>query len=144
MKISISEKDKSFDEITFNDGLNYGRFDSDEIEVFPYEFCIAREEFISLMSGSYKNCLEEIKADDLLCNETSAFSQMDYVGINQAFDHPEAFSEAIETYFDRELFGKAIGHSENREFVINSTERVEVECDKVTISGRCFRRQQRF
>ncbi|PML75731.1 hypothetical protein [Enterovibrio norvegicus] len=141
MNISICNEEVSIDNITYNDGLNYGRFDSSEIEVFPYEYSISKEEFVSLMSRSYEEGLEEIRKDDINCNEVSAFSQMNYADINSAFGHPEAFGEAVETFFDRELFGKTLANSEARNYIINSTEKVEVSNEKITIIGRCFRRK---
>ena len=141
MKVSISNEEESIDNITYNDGLNYGRFDSSEIEVFPYEYSIAKEEFVSLMSSSYEECLEEIRRDDISCNETSAFSQMNYADINSAFEHPEAFAEVIETFFERELFEKTLAENEARAFILNSTEKVEVSNEKITITGRCFKRK---
>jgi len=139
MRVSINNEETSIDEISYNDGLNYGRFDSSEIEVFPYEYSINKDEFVSLMSRTYEQCREEIKLDDINCNETSAFSQMDYADICSAFNHPEAFAEAIETFFDRELFEKTLGHSKTPKFILNSTEKVEIGYDQITIIGRCFR-----
>lgn len=141
MKVSIRNKSVSIDQITYNDGLNYGRFDSSDLEIFPYEYSITKEEFITLMSCSYERCLAEIRRDDISCNDTSAFSRMNYADISSAFKHPEAFEEAIDTYFDRELFGKTLVQGEAQDFIINSTDNVKVSNAKITIIGRCFRRK---
>ncbi|MCO1335834.1 hypothetical protein MO867_15980 [Microbulbifer sp. OS29] len=141
MRVSISSEETSCEDITYNDGLNYGRFDLCEFEVFPYKYSIGKDEFVSLMYRTYEDCRKEIRRDDISCNEISSFSQMNYADIISAFDHPEAFAEAIENFFDRELFEKTLGYSENKKFIINSTEKVEVSNDKITIIGRCFRRQ---
>jgi hypothetical protein len=136
MRISINSEEVLEAEVSYNDGLNYGRFDSREI--LPYEYSIDKEEFISLMADVYQECLEEMKLDDTKYNEESAFRKMNYTEIDGAFDRPEGFAEAIETFFDRQLFEKTLGMARTRKYILNSTDKVEVSNETIKIIGRCF------
>lgn len=139
MKVVIEGVEAALESVTYNDGLNYGRFDSGNIDIFSYEFTLTKSEFISLMSVSYQQCMTEIKADDETFNDSSPFKEMGYVAIEEAFHYPEHLGEAVSTFFDRELYGKVLGKSEFVSFVINSTEKIEINNERISIVGRCFR-----
>ncbi|UAB71459.1 hypothetical protein INR79_06085 [Vibrio sp. SCSIO 43132] len=138
MKITIDSIETLSRDITYNDGLNFGRFVSKEVQVYPYEYVISKFDFIDLMSGSYEKCVDEIMQDDLNYNEVSVFGKMNYSAIDDAFKYPRELAEVIETFFVRELFSKTLDYSSNKKFVLNSTESIEVDIEKIIISGRCF------
>ncbi len=139
MKVLIEGVEEAIESVTYNDGLNYGRFDAGNIDIFSYEFVLTKSEFISLMSVSYQQCMVEIKADDEACNDSSPFKEMGYVAVDEAFHYPEHLAEAVSTFFDRELYSKVLGGAESAKFIINSTEKIEINNDRINIFGRCFR-----
>ena len=139
VRVLIEGVEVEMESVTFNDGLNYGRFDSRNIDIYSYEFSLTKSEFISLMSASFQKCMVEIKADDEVYNDSSPFKEMGYVAIEDAFDYPEHLGEAMSTYFDRELYGKVLGSAKSSSFIVNSTEKVEINDERINIIGRCFR-----
>ena len=86
MKVLVNDVEANINSVTFNDGLNYGRFDTEAINVFPYQFEISKNDFISLMSENYRQCMDEVKVDDEQFNDSSPFKKMGYVSIEKAFD----------------------------------------------------------
>ena len=48
-------------------------------------------------------------------------------------------AEIIETYLDRDIFAKVLPINVDAGYVINSTDRVEIEDKGIRISGRAYR-----
>jgi len=50
--------------ITYNDGLNYGRFDAPDLKIHEYRIEISREDFIREIQAKFWDCLCEMRKDD--------------------------------------------------------------------------------
>jgi len=140
MRISINQESAGDRLVVVNDGLNYGRFDGGDIETHKYAFFVERSELVERFSEQYAEVCAEIKADDEQCGESSPFAKMDYCSLDDAFEHPAALAEAIETYFAREIMSTYLPGPDDADYVINSTDAVKVSAEGLTIEGRCFTR----
>ena len=123
--------------ISYNDGLNYGRF-SDDTEKLPYEIAIAKDDFIKLLEKDYTAIKEEIKQDDIAQNETSEFTNTNYCGLIELLNHPEDLQEIFSTYLDRILFEKLFTNSKEVIYVINSTATIVHKNKIIYISGNIY------
>ena len=140
MRLRVDNRPITPTEITYNDGLGYGRFDGVS-QVHTYSLFVPKDDLIHKLGNIYREAVEEIGRDDELVNGSSSFKKMGYVGLSEAFAHPALLAEAIETYFDRDIFNIYLPESESFLYVINSTERVTVSADGVLLEGRCFGRR---
>ena len=79
---------------------------------------------------------DEIKNDDLAYNEKSDFTNTNYCSLAELFAFETDFEEIIKVYLDRTLFTKLFKYLPNNQFVINSTERIQIIKDTIIITGR--------
>jgi len=141
MKVYInnSEVDKSL--ITVNTGLNYGRFNYEELVIDTYKIIIPIQEFIDAIEPDYNSIRDEIKMDDEKLNETSVFTNINYGSMTVLLKDRKALQEITFTYLDSILFSKLFSQTIHPNYIINSTDLVEVFEDAIEISGRSFRKQ---
>ena len=125
-----------------NDGLNYGRFDAPGLEVHTYELVVTRGELSAAFSVAFDSLVAEMREDDLHDDHPSALKRMNYPTLNDAFFHPSELEEVIRIFLDREILARWTPLTEASEFVINSTDAIQVTAAGVTLSGRCFRRRR--
>ena len=125
-----------------NDGLNYGRFDAPGLEVHTYELVVTRGELIKAFSAAFDSLVAEMREDDLHDDHPSALKRMNYPSLNDAFFQPSELEEVIEIFLDREILSRWTPLTDACEFVINSTDAIQVTAAGVTLSGRCFRRRR--
>ena len=64
MRLTVDNTDVDLSLVTYNDGLNYGRFDAPELAIHDYAAFFPRADFIRLLSASYAKCMTELKHDD--------------------------------------------------------------------------------
>jgi hypothetical protein len=143
MHITIDQQVVNPNIVTYNDGLNYGRFDSDNIEIHSYRFFVERDDLVEKFSAIYWDCSEQIRQDDEKYQESSSFQALRYVSLYDAFAHPEHLGSAIETFLDKGIFQLYIPSQSDFVHVINSTDKVVVTALGVTIEGRCFNHKSR-
>jgi len=124
--------------VTYNDGLNYGRFDSPDLKIHEYKIEIDREEFIRKIQDEFWDCLCEIREDDKVTGDSSPFKRSGYKPLSQMFEHPHELAECIAIWFDRYILDKFIGLKDTFDYVINSTDEIKVADTKVLLSGKCF------
>lgn len=126
--------------VCYNDGLNFGRFDGSAVaRVLPYRIVIEKDAFIETFRDAFWDVVCEIRREDERDGEPSEFTAMGYVGLEQAFDHPDALADAIETYLiGPGILGRYFPACERRAYVINSVDTVVIG-DRVELRGREFR-----
>ena len=141
MKVCINESvvDNGF--ISFNTGLNYGRFNFEDLIIDNYKIILSIQEFIGSIQQDYKSIREEIKLDDELQNETSEFTTINYGSITELLNNNQALQDIITSYLDKILFRKLFSQSYKASFIINSTDLVEIIGDSIEISGRSYHSQ---
>lgn len=122
-----------------HDGLGYGRFDAPGLEVHSYEFFVSSGELAVAMSEEFDALVAEMREDDLLVDERSAFQRMEYPTLRHAFRHPKELEEVIDTFLHHDILVRFVPFSDRSEFVINSTDEIRVTESGVTLAGRCFR-----
>ncbi len=128
--------------ITYNDGLNFGRFDVPGLIIKNYSIEIEKDEFVQQLQDEFWRCLCEIREDDKATGEDSPFKKSGYKPLPQMFDHPDELSECITIWFDIYIFRKFIGYKDTFEYVINSTDEIKVHDSKVLIKGKCFKNKE--
>lgn len=122
--------------VTVNDGLNYGRFDSKELEISNYIIKISHQEFIDVIEDTYNTIRDEIKLDDVMQNETSEFSSTGYCCLPDLMHHHKDLKAIIITYLDRPLLEKLLISNNKSNYIINSTDAVEIDDSHIKIFGR--------
>lgn len=127
--------------VTYNSGLGYGNFHKGKanIELHNYILVIGRNEITDSLSGIYDEALNDIRRDDEFTGDVSEFKEMGYCSLSDAFSYPGLLEVVISTYFDRDIFEVFVPKKEIFIYVINSTDRVSVTQDGITIEGRCFK-----
>lgn len=139
MRLTIDHRHVDPEHVTYNDGMGFGRFDSDTIEVHPYELFIDRADLVRRLSDRYRSVCREMKDDDEKFGDDSDFKALGYADLDEAFDFPEALAEALDTYFGREILDVYVTSRERFVYVINSIDRITVSPDGLLLEGRCFR-----
>ena len=138
MNVFINGTEISSALITINSGLNFSRFDAEELIVKSYTINIDFQEFVDVIEATYNFIRDEIKLDDLEQNEISEFSKTGYCSLNVLMNHKEDLKKIILNYLDRPLLEKLVISNQSAIYVINSTDRIEIENSIVKISGRLF------
>jgi hypothetical protein len=137
MSLTLDGEPVSPDTASYNAGMNYGQIHDAGLEIHVYSFFIARKDLVERFQERYWECSEEIRRDDEEQTDTSPFKEMNYVRLSEAFGHPEQLAKAIRIFFDRDIFEVFLGHNPGAAFVINSTDKISVTENGVTIEGRC-------
>lgn len=127
--------------VTYNDGLNYGRFDATDLRIHEYKIEIDGKEFIRETQDEFWYCLCEMREDDKATGDNSPFKRSGYKPLSQMFEHPRELAECIDIWFDRYILDKFIGLKDTFDYVINSTDEIKVTETKVLLSGKCFERK---
>ena len=141
MRLTVDNADADISLVTYNDGLNYGRFDAPDLEVYPYSAFFPRAEFVRLLADIYDKCNVELKRDDEITGEVSELAAAGWPSLADLLSRSDLAVETIETFFDRDTFHAFGLYQSNADLVINSTDSVHLDADNVIISGRCFRRR---
>ena len=122
------------DDITYNDGLNFGRFTtSSETKDFTIE--ITKAAFLLKLNDIYDVVKSEIKIDDDMYNDTSEFSKVNYCSLEELLTKPTSLFEIFTTYLQDPFFVYLT--SKNPTFVINSISKIIVAND-IKIQGKVF------
>lgn len=127
--------------VTYNDGLNFGRFFSHNI-VLDYKIIMSKTNFFKLLEKPYHVALEEIKADDIKYNETSDFSELNYCSLEELLPNSEGLTTIVDVYLRNELF-QDILKPHTFKYVINTLESIQLVEDQLLIEGKCFERVRR-
>ena len=139
MKVLINGEETEIGKVSCNHGMNYGQFRLEGLEMDDYELILAKEEFTKVIESLYCRVREDIRADDIACNEESEFSRTGYVSLEKMFNHHEELESVISTYLDRDLFEKVLPLRIEQGYIINSTDDVTVSDETVSIKGRTYR-----
>ncbi|PLX14425.1 MAG: hypothetical protein C0598_01325 [Marinilabiliales bacterium] len=142
MKVLLNDAEIDKTLLTLNDGLNYGRFDIDNILIDNYKIIISIKEFIQLIEKEYFEIRDQIQLDDEQYNDTSEFSSINYPSLDELIiKFPQHLQEIFTTYFDKIFFAKLFTNSNNPDFVINSTDKISIINGYFEISGRTYSKQ---
>ena len=125
--------------VTYNNGLNFGRFLSHN-KVLDYKIIMSKARFISLLETPYQKALDDIREDDFTYDETSDFTDIDYCSFEELLPNSEGLTAIVDTYLHHQLFHPLLQHS-NFEYVINRIDIIEVVEDDVHIIGKCFKKR---
>lgn len=140
MKFYINDKEVDVTLLSFNAGLNYGRFNYEGLVIDNYVISLTEMEFIEIVEQEYNRVRDEIKLDDESQNETSEFSVIQYGSVERLISSKQALQDVTISYLDRFLFGDLFPQVESAIYVINSTEMVSAVNGMIEISGRTFRK----
>ncbi len=122
--------------IWFNDGLNYGRFHDTPYK--KYELQLSRSEIMKVLESEYNEVRDDIREDDILSNDSSEFKIANYCSFSTLMNQSSHFEDIMKGYLDIPLFTKLFEYTRNCKFIINSTDSVVVEKNKVIFHGRVF------
>lgn len=139
MKVLINGEETEIEKVSCNHGMNYGQFRFEALEIDEYELILTKGEFIKVIDSSYCRVREDIRADDIACNEESEFSRTGYVSLEKMFSHPAELESVISTYLDRDLLEKVLPVHIEQGYIINSTDVVTVGNETISIKGRTYR-----
>jgi hypothetical protein len=79
--------------ITYNDGLNFGRFTQRDAIIKSFQIKLPLSHFMKLLEPQYNIVLEDIKADDKHYNDSSDFKTANYCSLNQLLNKDHLFKE---------------------------------------------------
>ena len=137
MEIFVGGNKTDSEAITVNDGLNFSRFyNLPTSQIREYKLHLTKSELISLIEDEYIRVRDEIKQDDLEFNDISEFSQTGYCSLKNLMHFEKQFIAIILDYLDRELFIRLFPPNDNCQFIINSTDSIELNNKEVIIMGR--------
>ena len=137
MKITINNSIVKNNTVSFNSGMNYGRFH--DIEAIPYQIEFEKVFFTELLEEIYTKVRDEIYEDDSKHNETSNFTDTNYCSFSELLTLNEGLQEVFISYLDRTLFEKTLSNNGTSfTYVINSTDSIEVVGDFILVKGKCF------
>ena len=139
MKIAINGKNVDKFCVTANHGMQFGQFRNDALELDEYHLSLEKDEFVELFEQEFLQARDEIKADDIACNEMSDFTRSGYADLSAMFDFKEDLAEIISTYIQRKLFEVLLPLDIKAGYVINSIDSVEVTDNQIKIIGRTYR-----
>lgn len=124
--------------VSYNDGLNYGRFQESLKNVHPFIIELKLSEFIKLLEPEYNSIMEDIRADDLQYNEDSDFKAVNYCSLRELINNSYYLNEIFKYFLDRFLFSKLF-KTTSFKYVINATDSINVENETVHVYGRAFK-----
>lgn len=136
MKLSLNGKEIHFQVITVNDGLNFNRFF--DLETKEYELQLSIQKLKKLIENEYNSVRDEIKKDDELHNETSAFTNTNYCSLTKLLAHESDFFEIMNPYLTITLFQKIFTVSSQNCYVINSIDSIQINNEYIFFKGRVF------
>lgn len=140
MNVFINEVEIDKKQLSVNTGLNFGRFDFEGLLIDDFKIVLTEQEFKDCIEPEYNSIRDEIKKDDQIQNDSSAFTAIDYGSISKLLQsNNDLIHEIVTTYLDRILYDKLFTKSGKGSFIINSTDVVMVNNNMVEISGRTYR-----
>lgn len=140
MKIHIENLEIDVDQVTVNDGLNFGRFDSvDPDRIAVYRLTIGQADFIARFTDVYNQVMTEIKADDLATGDVSEFAELGYCPLKEGFAKPDLLAVVVRDYLARDyILTDIFGGAQEAKWIINSIDSLEAGAE-IILAGRCFR-----
>ncbi|MQP24068.1 hypothetical protein GFJ94_03195 [Flavobacterium sp. LMO8] len=138
MKIKINNKVIPLYDVSYNDGLNFGRINQIENQFTDFVLELSFEEFTKLIQEEYNILKNEIKEDDDLYNDSSSFKEINYKELKEVLYHNSGLEQIIKDYLDRIIYDKLFKTIERKTYTIQSTHFVEINNDKIIIVGQCF------
>jgi hypothetical protein len=131
-------------EIIVPDGLwwpamNYNQFRWPE-PLGMYELELERAEFVGRLSTAYRQCVAELRADDLLVpDQDSPLKSAGYPPLDELPDSPAAFFEAVQVYLWDHLFAAFLPCPPGAgRFMLNSIDAVCASTSVVVVCGRGY------
>jgi len=123
--------------VTFNDGLNYGRFYGVDAGLSSVRLFVERADLVRRFSKTFNAVSEELRIDDETYGDDSPFTGLRYAPLAAAFEQPEKLAEALR-FLDRDIFAIYIGHFDDCRFVLNSTDTINVSPQGVSFEGKAL------
>lgn len=139
MNIEINGKIVDSSSVTANHGMQFGQFRNNALTLDSYKLSVERSEFIALFEKDFIQARDEIKADDIACNEVSEFTASGYADLEKMFSFKQDLAEIISTYIERKIFEVLLPLEVKEGYVINSIDSVEVTDSQINIAGRTYR-----
>lgn len=136
MKIFIDSNPSEIKAVSVNSGLNFGRFY--DFPNLPFELHLSKTEFLNLAEAAYNKVRLEIKADDEMYSDSSAFKEVNYCSLENLLQNNEKFEEIVKTYLDMAIYFQLFHAPLSIQFIINSTESILIENEMVVFEGRVF------
>ena len=140
MKTFLNGKEINPAFLVLNDGLNYSRFSDVETQVFDLQ--LSKLEFINLIEKEYDEVRNEIKTDDETYTDVSDFTNTNYCSLSELLKYQIDFEEVFKGYLDRVLLIKVFPETSKSIYVINSTDKINVHENRITVIGRVFEIQK--
>ena len=138
MEIYVNNTLTDFSMVSYNGGLNFGRFFKHN-QVLDYRITMNKSSFYNLLIDPYNSALEEIKADDITYNEESDFRDTNYCSLEELLHNSEGLTNIVNTYLYNELFEEFL-KSKHFKYVINSLDCIQLKDEEIHIKGKCFKR----
>ncbi|WP_430399357.1 hypothetical protein [Flavobacterium sp.] len=139
MKIKIENSYIPLHLVSHNDGLNFGRINHVENQFTDFILEISFQDFIKLIKEEYNTLKNEIKEDDELYNDSSSFKEIDYKELKEVLYPNSGLELIIKDYLDRIIYDKLFQYSGKKNYIINSTENIEIRNETIYILGKCFK-----
>lgn len=138
MKIKINNKVIPLQEVSYNDGLNFGRINQPNKLYYNFSLELNFNEFLELIEDDFNQLRAEIKEDDSLYNDSSSFKEVNYNDLKNLLYAKSGLENIIVDYLDRIIYDKLFTTIERKKYTIQSTHFVEINNDKIIIVGQCF------
>ncbi len=119
--------------------MNYNQFRWPE-PLGSYELELPRAEFVGRIGPAYRQCVAELRADDLLVpDQEFPLKDAGYPPLDELPDHPAAFFEAARVFLWDDLFAAFLPCSPGAgRFMLNSIDAVSASHSVVVVQGRGY------
>jgi hypothetical protein len=119
--------------------MNYNQFHWDH-PLGEYELELLRAEYVERLTPAYRQCVTELRADDLLVpDQESPLKSADYPLLDALPDYPAAFFEAMRVYLWDDLFAAFLPCPPGAgRFMVNSIDTVSATPSVVVVRGRGY------
>ncbi len=139
MNIEINGNKVESSCVSANHGMQFDQFRNSALSYDNYKLSIERGEFVELFENDFILARDEIKADDILCNEESEFIASGYSDLEEMFSFKDDLAEVIKIYIERKIFEVLLPLEVKKGYIINSIDSVEVTDSEINILGRTYR-----
>lgn len=138
MNVYIDGLEVSPNNVTYNNGEDFGRFNTSGIIVHHYKMVIHKNELLASLRHEFWALLEEAREDENMFHGGSPFKKSGYKPLHEMFGFPKELALTIKIWFDRYLFEKLLPKQDGYSYMINSTDSISVDGEEVIINGRSF------
>jgi hypothetical protein len=137
MVFKINNTSLPLNQMGYNDGLNFGRYDASlKMEFVDFELILSNTEIIECIEQDYFSIRNEIRLDDIIYADESSFQKAGYKDLKDLLFPNSGLEAIILDYLDRKIYQKLTQFNMSPNYIINGTSQILIEVDTIRIIGK--------